>query len=193
MLKEKDGDKMKIEKERKYIFADPTDPLNLIVKAKTRSLIFQWYLNEGERIRLEISSGKFLWTRNLKTEIDVQSRYEEEVSLNPSDIDFNRLFTHPMVVKNRYFLEYDPEIIIDEILNPAGMIKYNMPQTGEKLFLTEIEEKDTFVKDLSEFMNRFFANRTLIDVTGLKKYKNSEIAGLCMEHFLKLFYEVIRG
>lgn len=185
--------KMKIEKERKYIFDDQTVALNLIRKAKTRSLIFQWYLDEGERIRLEISSEKFSWTRNFKTEIDIQSRYEDESSLNPSDVEFNRLSTYPVVVKNRYFLEYDPEIIVDEILNPAEMIKYNMPQTGEKLFLMEIEEKNTFVEDLSEFVNKIFSNESLIDVTGLKKYKNSEIAGLCKEHFLKLFYEVIRG
>ena len=96
--------KMKIEKERKYIFDDQTVALNLIRKAKTRSLIFQWYLDEGERIRLEISSEKFSWTRNFKTEIDIQSRYEDESSLNPSDVEFNRLSTYPVVVKTDIFL-----------------------------------------------------------------------------------------
>jgi hypothetical protein len=82
-----------------------------------------------------------------------------------------------MVMKKRYLLNKDPEIVVDELLNPDNCIMYKK-EFSEIMYLLEIEEKGKKV-DLTKFLMDFLGDVfwKLEDLTYLDGYNNSDFAG----------------
>lgn len=168
---------MKYENERKYRIPDKYIFKKLVSLAFDEWLILQWYDKKGLRTRLEIKKGEKVWTTNLKKEIKKGLREEEEDFLNEKEIDFDNLKSQRMVMKKRYLLNKDPEIVVDELLNPDNCIMYKK-EFSEIMYLLEIEEKEKKV-DLTEFLMDFLGDVfwKLEDLTYLDGYNNSDFAG----------------
>ncbi|BBE31995.1 hypothetical protein OSSY52_21360 [Tepiditoga spiralis] len=143
-----------IEKEKKYILNEKNFK-RLIKNAIKYSVIIQWYNEKNERIRVEILNNEELWTKNIKIPLNELKRIEKEYKISKPNMDSLKDFK--VVIKKRYYLFFDPEIIIDEILNPKNSIKY---KNYEKIrYLLEIEEKskridsfDNYIKNKFDFL-----------------------------------------
>ncbi|POZ92492.1 hypothetical protein [Petrotoga halophila] len=168
---------MKYENERKYRIPDKYIFKKLVSLAFDEWLILQWYDKKGLRTRLEIKKGEKVWTTNLKKEIKKGLREEEEGFIKEEEIDFDKLKSQRMVMKKRYLLNKDPEIVVDELLNPDNCIMYKK-EFSEIMYLLEIEEKGKKV-DLTKFLMDFLGDVfwKLEDLTYLDGYNNSDFAG----------------
>lgn len=168
---------LKYENERKYRIPDIYIFKKLVSQAFDEWLILQWYDKNGLRTRLEIKKGEKVWTTNLKKEIKKGLREEEEGFIKEEDIDFDNLKSQRMVMKKRYLLNKDPEIVVDELLNPDNCIRYKK-EISEIMYLLEIEEKGKKV-DLTKFLMDFLGDIfwKLEDLTYLDGYNNSDFAG----------------
>lgn len=168
---------MKIEREKKFRIPDYYIFKELISKSKEISLIIQWYDRKGRRTRLEKKNNKEIWTTNIKKEIEKGLREEIEYVINPEKVDIEDMKNQRMVIKNRYILNYDPEVVVDEILNPDNCINYKK-DLSEIRYLLEIEEKFEKV-DLESFLKDFLQDLyyELEDLTYLEGYNNSDFAG----------------
>ena len=143
-----------IEKEKKYTLSEKNFK-RLIKNAIKYSVIIQWYNERGVRIRVEILKNKKIWTKNTKIQLNELKRIEKEHEISKPDTEL--LKNWKVVVKKRYYLFFDPEIIVDEILNPKNSIKYRNYE--EIKYLLEIEEKnkkiasfDKYIKDKFGFL-----------------------------------------
>ncbi len=168
---------MKYENERKYRIPDIYLFKKLISISFEEWLILQWYDKNGLRTRLEIKKGEKVWTTNLKKEIKKGLREEEEGFIKEEEIDFDNLKNQKMVMKKRYLLNKDPEIVIDELMNPGKCIRYKK-EFSDIMYLLEIEEKEKKV-DLTKFLMDFLGDTfwKLEDLTYLDGYNNSDFAG----------------
>lgn len=180
---------MQIENEKKYRIKSEYTFKKIISKSFQKSLIFQWYDENGVRTRLEKKNIEEIWTLNIKKELEKGIREEEEKPLNSKEVNLDKLKSQRMVIKNRYLLNSDPEIIVDEILNPNNCIKYKKALSEIK-YLLEIEEKSKKV-DLDKFLRVFLGEpyKDLEDLTYQDGYNNSDFAG---EHNCDL-YNIIKG
>jgi hypothetical protein len=179
---------LKYENERKYRIPDKYIFKKLVSLAFDEWLILQWYDKKGLRTRLEIKKGEKVWTTNLKKEIKKGLREEEEDFLNEKEIDFDNLKSQRMVMKKRYLLNKDPEIVIDELMNPDNCIRYKK-EFSDIMYLLEIEEKEKKV-DLTKFLMDFLGDIfwKLEDLTYLDGYNNSDFAGEHECDLNKLFW-----
>jgi hypothetical protein len=179
---------LKYENERKYRIPDIYLFKKLISISFDEWLILQWYDKNGLRTRLEIKKGEKVWTTNLKKEIKKGLREEEEGFIKEEEIDFDNLKNQRMVMKKRYLLNKDPEIVIDELMNPDNCIRYKK-EFSDIMYLLEIEEKGKKV-DLTKFLMDFLGDIfwKLEDLTYLDGYNNSDFAGEHECDLNKLFW-----
>jgi len=168
---------LKYENERKYRIPEKYLFEKLVSFAFDEWLILQWYDKNGLRTRLEIKKGEKVWTTNLKKEITKGLKEEQEEFINEEKIDYDNLKSQRMVMKKRYLLNKDPEIIVDELLNPDNCIRYKK-KLSKIAYLLEIEEKEKKV-DLTRFLMSFLGDIfwKLEDLTYLDGYNNSDFAG----------------
>lgn len=169
---------MTLEKERKFKIKSQTVFKKLISQSLNKTLIVQWYDNQGLRTRLEkFSDDNEIWTLNYKKEIAKGIREEEEKIIKKDCVNIEVLKNQRMVMKYRYLLNQDPEIVIDELLNPNNCINYRK-ELKEIKYLLEIEEKskninlDSYLKD---FLGKLYFD--LEDLTYKEGYNNSDFAG----------------
>jgi hypothetical protein len=165
-----------IEIERKYIIKSKKLFDSLVKKSFKKILIAQWY-DFNERYRLVFDCNKKIWTKNSKIEISKEKRIEEEEKINETEINFDNLSKRRVVVKERFFINNDPEIIIDNLINLNNKIYYLKP-FEEIQHLLEIEQKsipiDDFENELKKITNSL---EDIKEVTFLDGYNNAEFAG----------------
>jgi len=168
---------MSFERERKYRIKNQ-EAFNRVVSQNLRkSLIIQWYDNFGVRTRLEKVDGEEIWNLNFKKEIEKGLRQEKEKIINKNMVNPESLKNQKLVMKFRYFLNYDPEIVVDELLNPCNCINYKK-DLKEIKYLLEIEEKTKNV-DLDGYLRNFLGSLylELEDLTYKEGYNNTDFAG----------------
>ncbi|SHE74290.1 hypothetical protein SAMN02745164_01049 [Marinitoga hydrogenitolerans DSM 16785] len=168
-----------IEIERKYTI-DKNSAEQLKKKALKRIGIIQWYLtnkkNEIERIRLQIIKENVglikKWKYAYKANTNIpHEKIEEEKDYIQQDL--KELFNKEMVIKVRYIIRENPEIVLDEFVEIEGL-KYNIKEKN----LLEIEMKETkkyTKKDFEEILKKEKI-KILRDVTEDYKYYNNNIA-----------------
>jgi len=168
---------MILEKEKKYRIKSQYVFNKLVSRSLCRALIVQWYDNAGLRTRLEKLSDNEIWTLNYKKELTKGIREEEERTIEKSHVNVEDLKCQRMVMKHRYLLNKDPEIVIDELLNPNNCINYKK-DLKEIKYLLEIEEK-TINIDLDSYLKDFLVELYfgLEDLTYKEGYNNSDFAG----------------
>ncbi|HOO74712.1 MAG TPA: hypothetical protein PLS66_05430 [Tepiditoga sp.] len=167
------------EKERKYILKK--DKINeLLEKQIKKEGLIQWYIDPEEgydetRIRLVIEnnpSGKMKkWIKTSKKKTDNKDlRYEKEESIEMIEDEEKKLNNKKNIIKIRYYICKNPEIIIDEFLRPYDK-KYN---NFDYKYLMEIEmknEEKSFEEILKEKnLEEYIEN----EITG--KISNKDIA-----------------
>ncbi|WP_129409928.1 hypothetical protein [Marinitoga lauensis] len=113
---------------------------------------------------------KWNYAYKANTEIP-HEKIEREKEYFPENIE--RLFEKKMVIKVRYIMNENPEIVLDEFIEVGGM-KYNI---SEK-YLLEIEMKHIKKYDKEDFENELKNKDINIirDVTEDYKYYNNNIA-----------------
>jgi hypothetical protein len=165
-----------IEIERKYIIKSKKLFDNLVNKSFKRILIAQWY-DYNERYRLVFDFKNKTWTKNSKIEISKEKRIEAEEEINETEINFDNLSKRRVVVKERFFLNNDPEIIIDNLFNLNNRINYLKP-FEEIHYLLEIEQKNISINNFNNELLKITNSLTDIEeVTFLDGYNNAEFAG----------------
>jgi CYTH domain-containing protein len=170
---------MSIEIERKFIVDEAESD-----KLKKRSIkkigIIQWYLkseeNEIERVRLQLirENGEIIekWNYAYKANTNIPHvKIENEKDYVTKNID--DLFNKKMVVKIRYIIKENPEIVLDEFVE-FEYLHYNI---NEK-YLLEIEMKEIKEYNTEDFLNELKKENIKIikDVTEDYKYYNNNIA-----------------
>ncbi|WGS65376.1 hypothetical protein [Marinitoga aeolica] len=170
---------MSIEIERKYII-DTEEAEKLKNKSIKKIGIIQWYLrseeNEIERVRLQLikKNNKIIkkWNYAYKANTKIpHKKIEKERNYIPRDI--NILFDKKMVIKIRYVIKENPEIVIDEFVKIEGL-HYNIDEKN----LLEIEMKEIKEYNVEDFLNELKKENIKIikDVTENYKYYNNNIA-----------------
>ncbi|HOO75068.1 MAG TPA: hypothetical protein PLS66_07230 [Tepiditoga sp.] len=172
---------MKYEKELKYTLSEK---IFLILKEKSikKIQIAQWYMNDNTRLRLELYNGNKKWLKTSKKRINNLLREESEEEVHPDKIDSEDLKNHSVVLKYRYIISYEPEIITDEIINLSGRIIYNTDYQKIK-YLLEIEEKSNPIENLEKYLFNYLKNLYNINSKELNpvyndfRFNNSYFAG----------------
>lgn len=166
-----------IEIERKYII-DNNVANNLIKKAKKKIGIVQWYLvnkkDEIERVRLKLENKGLIekWNYAYKANTEIpHEKIEKEKKYVPDSID--ELFEKEMIVKMRYIIKENPEIVLDEFIELEGLT-YNI----QEKYLLEIEMKDIkkYTKDDFDKILKDEGIELISDATEDYRYYNNNIA-----------------
>ncbi|ODN30758.1 hypothetical protein [Fervidobacterium thailandense] len=149
--------------------------------------IVQWYLptdreDTEKRLRLEIVKQptgmltRWILTEKMDTD-DPAVRLETERFVEPSEETLRELRNARVVVKQRYFLSEDPEIVIDEFLTP-GDIRYDFD--FENLAVLEVEEKSLKIdteEDLKGLLARLgISGAKLLEGNDIERFKNKNLA-----------------
>lgn len=170
---------MKIEIERKYLINSEIAFNEMIKKSIFNIYLVQWYFITGERYRYIIyNNNKEKWFYNKKESINREIRKEIEKEINPDDVNLKLLTKANVVMKKRYIINSNPEIIIDNILNPNNIINYKKDVNLIK-HLLEIEIMENKNYNFDEIIDKYLKNykNSLIDVTFLEGFNNLEFAG----------------
>jgi hypothetical protein len=150
---------------------------SLISQAKKKAGILQWYdLFNNVRYRLQIVLEKsgfgYIWIKTIKRSTsNSEIRYEHEEILNPRELSISDFEDLPFVLKVRYFLKDDPEVVIDEFL--TDMHRQQLPDTR---YFLEMELKSS--EDCKHFVSleKEYKLTKIQNVTANRKYKNGSIA-----------------
>ncbi len=195
--------------ERKYLLKSDLVK-DLIKNAKKIEGLIQWYLEPPEgfverRVRLVVeknpSGFSKKWFETKKSDLfDGDKRVEDEARIKISNGVLKEIKGSKMVAKVRYYIDTNPEIVIDEFLYPYGHFYNNIP---ESFYLMEIELKNDsdnfedilnrkitgdlvlndFVserveeKDFKKFSNKNIANFTGVDFNMVIKYVQNRLYG----------------
>uniref|UniRef100_A0A7C4VTM0 CYTH domain-containing protein n=1 Tax=Fervidobacterium thailandense TaxID=1008305 RepID=A0A7C4VTM0_9BACT len=156
--------------EREWKFLVRRDELRRLQESVEKPIrktvgIVQWYFpaedkSTEKRLRLEIMKQqtgmltRWILTEKVNTD-DSSVRFETERFVEPSEELLNEIKSAKVVVKQRYFLCEDPEVVIDEFLS-FGDIKYEF--NSENILLLEVEEKSQNIgnpEDVKELLMKF--------------------------------------
>ncbi|WP_165146095.1 hypothetical protein [Marinitoga sp. 38H-ov] len=184
-----------IEIERKYIVDDKVAK-KLIDRSKKKIGIVQWYLrnekNEIERVRLQIilKNNELIkkWNYAYKANTNIpHEKIEKEKKYIPKNI--NELFNKEMIIKVRYIIKENPEIVLDEFIE-LDDLKYNI----DEKYLLEIEMKDIKKYTKNDFINILKEENieVLSDVTEDYRYYNNNIANKKKNKGLNEIIEVLK-
>ncbi|GAB6188357.1 hypothetical protein JCM30566_00960 [Marinitoga arctica] len=187
---------MGIEIERKYTL-DEVEAEKLKNKSIKKIGIIQWYLksseNEIERVRLQLmkKNNEIIkkWNYAYKANTDIpHEKIEKEKEYIPNNI--NELYEKKVVIKIRYIIKNNPEIVLDEFIEIFGL-KYNIPEK----YLLEIEMKEIkkyYKENFDEILEKEKI-KILKDVTEDYRYYNNNIANK-LENYknLKELIEVLK-
>ncbi|HEU23543.1 hypothetical protein [Athalassotoga sp.] len=175
------------ENERKYLLEDREKIERLKHNSVKKIGIIQWYEeteNPQERKRITISYDEVIghthvWEKTTKTLTDdPEDRLETKDCLDPrKDINLSDLENKKNVVKIRYIIKENPEIVLDEFLqiDSKDILKPKNDDPG--LYYLEIETKeDKDNKDDSYFENELkgigLEIKDVKDLTKEKSYQN---------------------
>lgn len=187
---------MGIEIERKYLVDE--NEANKLKKISVDKIgIIQWYLrssqDEIERVRLQLrkENNEVIrkWNYAYKANTDIpHEKIEKEKDYVPESMDV--LFNKKMVIKIRYIIKENPEIVLDEFVEIPGL-EYNIPEK----YLLEIEMKKIRKYTESDFDEILKKEKIKIleDVTEDYRYYNNNIANKVRRNLdLKELIEVLK-
>jgi len=177
-----------IESERKYLIKNIDKKVDKLKKNSIKKVgIIQWYEDDKEteeRTRLTIFYDKIighthLWEKTTKKPTkDPQKRIEDEKILDPrKEVNLSDFENKKSVVKIRYILKENPEIVLDEFLEIDNSKDFKSITKPIKRYLLEIEERQNecdFDKELKDLGLEL--GKDLEDVTENKEYKNIQMA-----------------
>jgi len=139
-----------VERERKYLL-DSDSANEILAKCKKKFGIIQWYLDENQRIRLEIFKEKtgfrHCWTKTRKYKISNGINKEISDTIDPINLQKEELISlmkKPFVLKIRH--QIDERMTIDEYLTNKHV--QNIPPNK---FLCEIELLENDEEDVYRY------------------------------------------